>query len=147
MKISWGFGITVTIIIFLVSTIGLVYFTSTVDVNLVADNYYQKELDYQQKIDKINRANNLPEHLKIKASAGIIEFVFPKIFSLDKIGGTIDLYYPADKKMDAKYEIQLKNGYRLLLPTNNLKKGYWKVEVNWNSSDTLYFTEKRLMIK
>jgi len=147
MKISWGVGLTIFIIFFLLSTLGVVYYTTTVDVHLVADNYYEKELAYQQKINNTKRANDLSENLKIKAQKDIIKFTFPKLFDFKKISGTIYMYNPTDENMDEKINIKLLNGYEFLIPTNNMKKGYWKAEVNWSVGDTLFYTEKRLMVR
>jgi len=147
MKFSWGVGLTVFIILFLLIKLGIVYYTTTVDVHLVDDNYYEKELAYQQKIDNTKRANNLSENLKINAKKNIIKFTFPKLFDFKKISGTIYMYNPTDENMDKKINVKLSNGYELLVPTNNMKKGYWKAEVNWKVGDTLFYTEKRLMVR
>lgn len=147
MKISWGVGLTIFIIFFLLSTLGVVYYTTTVDVHLVADNYYEKELAYQQKINKTKRANDLSVNLKITDQKDIIKFNFPKQFDFRKIAGIIYLYNPTDEKMDEKINIHLLNGYQQLIPTDNMKKGYWKAEVNWNVGDTLFYTEKKLMVR
>ncbi len=147
MKISWGVSLTIFIVFFLLSTLGVVYYTTTVDVQLVTDNYYEQELVFQKRIDRMKRTEKLAEKLKILSSNQVIEFNFPKIFDYRNISGEIYLYNPADEKMDEKYKIHLVNGYQLLLPTDNMKKGYWKAEVNWNVGDTLFYTEKRLMVR
>ncbi len=53
-KIDWGKGITIVIILFLIITIGQVlaihYF---IDYDLVEEEYYEAEINYQDQINKI----------------------------------------------------------------------------------------------
>ena len=43
MKISWGIGITITIIVFMLISFWLIYFSFSQDVNLVSDDYYEAD--------------------------------------------------------------------------------------------------------
>ena len=64
MKISWGTGIAATYIIFVLATLGMTYAMMTKNVDLVSTNYYEKEIKYQEQIDKINNTSGLNDKLK-----------------------------------------------------------------------------------
>ncbi len=147
MKISWGTGIALTIIVFMLSSFGFIYFSFTQDVDLVEENYYEKEIKYQEQIERINRANALSEKVDIKISDSMLEVNFPAVFSADSVSGKILLYRPSKEKSDLLYEIKLNSENKLYIPTNNLSLGMWKVKVNWTAEGLDYYTEKIIMIR
>ena len=60
-KISWGTGIVIGIIIFVVLSVTMTVIFMMQDVNLVTDKYYENSLQYQDEIDKQNRTLALSE--------------------------------------------------------------------------------------
>jgi len=89
-KISWGTGITIVIVFFLIFTIVQVLIIHFyVDYDLVERDYYSAEIKYQSQIEKVNRTNELGQSLNIKIDKDFIEFDFPTIFQSDKISGMI----------------------------------------------------------
>ncbi|NOX17405.1 MAG: hypothetical protein GXO87_03875 [Chlorobi bacterium] len=146
-RISWGTGIALTIIIFMLTSFGFIYFSFSQDVNLVEDNYYEKEMKYQEQIERINRANALPEKLAIKIADSMLDVTFPTIFSPERISGKVHLYRPSAEKSDVFYEIKLNNKNKLFIPTDNLSLGMWKVKVSWAAEGLDYYNEKIIMIR
>lgn len=146
-KISWGTGISIVIILFLIITIGqaiaIHYF---VDYDLVVEEYYDEEIKYQSQIEKIKRTNNLPETLNIKLSNDFIEFEFPSIFQAEKISGIIIFYKPSDDLLDKKEIIELESNNKMYFATSELNTGLWKVKVDWEVDKVKYFNEKILMV-
>ena len=85
-KISWGTGITIVIVVFLLFTILQVLIIHFyVDYDLVEQDYYSAEIKYQSQIEKVNRTNELGQSLNIKIDKDFIEFDFPTIFHLIKL--------------------------------------------------------------
>ena len=81
MKISWGTGIWAVYGLFVLMILGLVGMSIVQKIDLVSDDYYEQEIRYQGKIDKINNAKQLTTPLKWEvAETGIT------------------LHYPADMK-------------------------------------------------
>lgn len=143
---SWGTKIAITYISFVVVTIGFVLFAMTKDVDLVTDNYYEKELVYQEQIDKMTRANSLSEKVKILKAGQSLSFIFPKEFNYYAVEGEIHLYRPADSKQDLIFPIQLDSSYQQIINTTQIGKGMWKLNVDWNVNQTTYFNEFRVMV-
>lgn len=147
MKISWGVGISITIIVFMLISIGFIYFAFNQEVNLVRDNYYEAEVQFDGKMESIKRTESLSEKLKINLLPENIEIKFPIIFSHDKITGNISLYRPSNRDMDIAIDIQPDSLNNQIINTSNMIRGMWKIQVEWNVDTISYYNEKILMVQ
>ncbi len=146
-KISWGTGISIVIILFLIITIGqAIAIHVFIDYDLVEEEYYEAEINYQSQIEKMERTNALPEALKIKLINQFIEFDFPSIFGDKTITGFINFYKPSDDLLDKTQAVKLSDENKMYFSTNELTTGLWKVKVNWEVSGIEYYNEKLLMV-
>ena len=146
MKISWGIGISAVYIIFVVVMVGTVIFSTTQETHLVTDDYYEKEIAYQEQIEKIERTKLLPEQLKIYIKEGLIFFDFPKAFESKTIGGSILFYRPSDRSKDFILPIELNNENEQFISTSKFQKGMWRLQVEWESGNDNYYNEQIIMI-
>ena len=146
MKINWGTGITIFYSLFVLTFVYLVYRSTQEDLNLVVDNYYEKDLQYQSHLDKLNNANTLLEDLKIyrNKEEEYIRFSFPKDFT--NIKGEILLYRASDQSKDLTTTIKLDDGNSQQISTKDLQKGYWKIKVDWEGNETAYFKSTTIQI-
>lgn len=146
MKISWGTKIAATYILFVIGVLIMVFVFMNQDVPLVTDNYYAKELEYQNQIDKINRTNQLEEPLQIINKQSSINFIFPKQFYYNTIAGTIHFYRPSDPAKDFAVKISADTSNTQIVSTNKFIKGVWKVKVDWEVNGMSFYNEKILMV-
>ena len=65
MKFNWGTGITLFYITFMFTMIFMVYQSTLVERNLVVENYYEKDLQYQSHLDKLKNSSTLKKDLGI----------------------------------------------------------------------------------
>jgi len=146
-KISWGTGISIVIILFLIFTIGQAIAIHTfIDYDLVEEEYYEAEINYQAQIEKMKRTNALPEALEIKLTTQFIEFNFPSIFEDKTISGFINFYKPSDDLLDKTQAVKLDEENKMYFATNELATGLWKVKVDWNVDGVEYYNKKLLMV-
>lgn len=130
----WAWGTVIVYCLFAGGTIGFVLFASTQKVELVSDDYYKKEVVYQQQIERINRTNALDESINwhISESRKTLDF----LFSLQLVkGGTITLYRPSESSQDKKFSINVMDGGGQHISLDGLSKGMWRVKVEWNGTD------------
>ena len=146
IKFNWGFGILVTIILFMGGITSLVVFSMNRDVNLVTKHYYKKELKYQKQIDKQKRTIKLGKEVNVDYLGNRIKFSFPGITEDDAVNGDIYFYRPSDEKKDFKIPIKLDKSGNQNLATKNIIKGYWRVQISWKLNKDEFYTEKSLMI-
>lgn len=100
MKWNWGTGIFVTYTVFVIIVVIHVIFFMNQKVELVTDNYYEKELKYQEQIDKINNTNSLKDELKLEQDAKSIRLLFPGLYTNGILKGEIYFYKPSDSGKD-----------------------------------------------
>ncbi len=147
MKFSWGKKITVLYVGFVLFLLIAVLFSFRQELNMVTDNYYEKELVYQQQIDKENRYAKLSEKPTMFFNNKILTFNFPKSFDYNKVGGKIHLYRPSDYKKDVVLPLQLDNLNKQEIGLQSIEKGLWRVKLDWYYDNITYYSEYNLMVE
>lgn len=146
MKINWGTGIIIAIIAFMSFILFFVVKMSSnkkYSYDLVSDNYYQKELLYQQEIDATQNAAKLKENITLKRTTEGLLIYFPKDLSSDEIKGKVFLYRPSNKQLDFEIPISSSNTY-LLVPEERLLDGRWNIIIKWKIKDKDYLFKEEL---
>lgn len=145
LKISWPTGIVIALSAFIIFILSFVYkavFVPGYDHHLVSDDYYKDEMNYQQEIDKLNKAAALNEDVTLTKVAEGLLIKFPKEFDPEKIGGTISFQRPSNEKIDFQLPIKLTTD-DYLISENNLAQGIWNVKIEWTYNNNTYlFKEK-----
>lgn len=147
MKINWGKGIVIAIVLFIGFILYFVISMSTDEKfshDLVTEKYYEKELKYQDRIDAAKNAQGLGEKVAIKKTADGLVLRFPEIFKEKTVKGKVFLYRPSDKQLDFEISFSKTNNY-LLVPDQSLLGGRWNIsiEIAYQKKDYL-FTEEIL---
>ena len=147
IKINWGTGIVIALALMMSGMLVLVYIATSQDYSLVEKDYYQKEIAYQQQIDKINNAAGLKEKISCTQKVNGLEICFPHFFDTDTLQGTIHLYSPLSSKNDRTVPIRLDGNLSQLVSIDNLPKGKYKVKVDWTARQTPYYEELEIFLK
>ena len=143
-RINWGTGILITIIIFMSITVLTGIYLMNQDVQLVTDNYYEKDLKYQNQIDKLNRTAALEEKVEIKFDGLAVELVFPTSFDKSKLSGEIYFYRPSDRKKDFTIPLTLNSEAGQIIPVTRIDKGFWRIKLSWTSDGIEYYNERAI---
>jgi hypothetical protein len=147
MKINWGTGIVIAFISFIGFILYLVITMSTnkkYEHDLVTEEYYKEELQYQNEINKLNNAKNLNTNIVYnKTNEGIV-IQFPKDFDAEKITGKMFLYRPSNKQLDFETTISLSKTY-LLIPDKRLVDGRWDIKIDWQYNGKNYLYKKSII--
>lgn len=146
-RVNWGTGIVIAFAIFMGGTISTAVYLMNQDVDLVADDYYDQEIKYQQQIDRIKRTKKLDEKNIIAFNGTLINVTIPTSFLNRDLTGEIYLYRPSDEKSDIEIPLHTDSLGVQVIPVNSLKKGLWKVKVNWLTDEMEYFAEERIFIQ
>lgn len=147
MKLNWGKGIFITIILFVVIVFIMVGISITRHVDLVANNYYEKEIKYQEQIDLLKKTNTLKENAKIDYDGANVNISFPKNLDINSLKGTISFYRPSDSNKDFGMQINADENGTMKIGSEKFSKGLWKVQINWESAGDKYFTGQTLLIQ
>jgi nitrogen fixation protein FixH len=124
----------------------MVYQSTLVERNLVVENYYEKDLQYQSHLDKLKNSSTLKKDLGIfqNKEEKYLRFSFPK--ELADIKGDILFYRPSDSSKDFNTEIKINDEHELRIPTSELQSGVWKIKVNWEGDKRSYYKEATIQI-
>lgn len=144
MKINWGTGLVIGLVLFIAFIMFFVVKMSTDEKyshDLVTEEYYKRDLAYQEEIDAEENLNNYAEKMTSSKTDAGWQIVFPSDMDPTKIKGTVFLYRPSNKQLDFDFPIEL-SGSNLLIPDNRLLDGRWNITVAWNykGEDFLYKT-------
>ena len=147
IKINWGTGIVIAFVIFMGGTISTAVFLMNKDVNLVADDYYDQEINYQQHINRMERTSQLEEKQIIFFDGSTVKITIPKVLVSKRLSGEIYFYRPSDSNSDIKITLIPDTSGLQVIPVERLEKGYWKIKVSWLSNGKDYFSEDRILIQ
>ena len=146
MKFNWGTGIVIAIVSFMAFILYFVVMMSTTKSashDLVTEEYYQQELNYQNEINAYNNAKEKSKTLLIKKTTKGISILFPKNLELQNIKGTVSFYRPSNKKLDFDVEISLTDPL-LLIPDTKLLDGRWDIKVWWQYQGKPYLQKEKI---
>jgi hypothetical protein len=148
MKVHFKFlhGVLLAIIIPIALLIIFIIFSNHNMLDLVENDYYQKELNYQSQIDRETRTNKLEQNVIIYIEDKIVTFQFPSIFSPEKINGEIIFFRPSNSNNDFNTPISLNKFGIQSIGTESIPEGVWIIKVFWNNQLDKYYTEKRIFV-
>ena len=110
---------------------------------LVTPDYYEQELQYQQRIDQKGRADALNNHpILLKQSKGI-KIEFPSNWDSNYIKGDVWIYCTNDQKKDLKQSFKLNSGERIVT-LNYTTHGVRLVKISWEIAGIKYYTEEKI---
>jgi hypothetical protein len=143
---NWGHKIIIVYVVFVAGMLFLVYKSSTQNTELVTEDYYAKELVYQQKIDEIKRTSLLSAPVNIKVINHEVTIYFPKDLAAKKIIGEVTLYCPSDQKKDIHQQFTVTDSaVSIIMPGNY--HGLYYVKINWGAEGINYYYEQKIIIK
>jgi len=146
IKISWPAAIIIALgsfIIFILSFVYKAVFVPGYEHHLVSEEYYLDTVNYQQEIDKLNKAAELKENITLKKVATGLQINFPLEFDPTKITGTISFQRLSNEKIDFELPIHLKTN-QFLIKDQNLIEGRWDVKIEWTANNNTYLLKEKI---
>jgi len=147
MKFNWGTGIFIVIVLFILAVVAFLIYVSNLDIKMVEDNYYDKELAYQDRIDKLNNTDSLPWKIYFKQEPGIIIIQFPQLDTVLTPAGTILFYRPSDPEKDFSFPLQLNDSSLQVIDITGINKGKWVIKLDWEMGGKEYYYEEEVFIE
>lgn len=138
---NWGTRIALFYGAFVVFMLFMVYLAFNQDFDLVADDYYEQEIAYQDRIDQMTSANEDGQKVEIKKSTSGYDLVFAGKANDVKL----HFFRPSDDTKDIileKAEVESV----LSVPFTQLIPGKYLVKVEWKVDGKTYFQEQDLFV-
>lgn len=140
---DWGKGILLTIVAFVGFIMTLVVISVRQDdIHLVTENYYEKEINYQQQIEREKSTSTLDrEVLLFDAQSKSMLLDLP-------LGakGSLQLFRPSDARLDREVQLEITSEGKMKVPLEDLKSGYWRFQLTWTENGMDYYEEKKITL-
>jgi hypothetical protein len=144
MKMNWGTGIALVYVTFAVSMVGVVFASRKHDPGLVQKDYYELDLNYQDRLDRKQNAESLPVKPEVKYDGGnhSITVSFPE--NMENAVGMAKFYRSTTTTDD--FTVSFSDGKTLVQDASGLSSGRWHIEIEWKAGDTPYFWESSFFV-
>lgn len=144
MKINWGFGIALTALAFVAFMLSLVYRCSREEVDLVSEKYYENELRYQERIDRLRNAASSGQKVAIAQSESAVKLTFPADGRGSKVAGSVAFYRPDDSHLDFSLPVSLDRASAQVIPVKGRQHGRWQIQITWEADGVPYYQEQEI---
>ena len=143
---NWGARITVSFIVFAMVIFTMVFISMNQDINLVAEDYYKQEIEYEDQIQRERNTQSLeePPVITLDRNAQQAVISFPEELTGQIKEGYIHLYRPSDSRLDKRFKLALDDQGIQRISMKGQNKGMWKAKLYWEDYDLEYYQEKTL---
>jgi nitrogen fixation protein FixH len=115
--------------------------------DLVADNYYENEVRYQEQLDRLNRTQTLATQIAVNYDAARRSIVIAlPVAHAHGVSGSIHLYRPSDARLDRDVPLAIDAEGLQRLDARRLLVGLWKVRVKWNVGGEEFFFDQPVVV-
>lgn len=144
---NWGTGIVLAFIGFIAFILFFVIrmnMDQRADHDLVTEEYYKQELEYQKEIDAEKNARSLGGALKYERTEEGLYVTLPEKLQKSNSEGTMSLYRPSNKHLDFDLPIRLSKAH-LLIPDNRLLDGRWDIKLQIEHEGKNYLFKDKIV--
>jgi len=144
----WMWGLTATIVASIVFFVGFAIWTFQDDVELVYDNYYEKDVVFDQQIKRVARTGALllKPVLNYNQTTQMLAVKFPLALGHAPTTGEVLLFRPADLHKDRLFPLELIGDSLQTISLPDMVSGLWRIKLNWTSGGEEYYLEQSLMV-
>ena len=142
-----GHKIAIVIVIFLVGMLSMVYFALQQTNEMIDDQYYQKEMAYQQVIDAQQNLQDISDDNLVSQTMYEMVFTLPTgtYEKLEK--GNIELIRNDSKSKDVQLAIVPNGSNRRVIAKSTLSKGIYKARIRWTSDKKEFYKEESVYVQ
>lgn len=140
---NWGKGIIVAFVLFFGVIFTLAYISMNTEFSLVADNYYEQELAYEDQLVRIRNVNNLAEkpEFSIDRSALKVRLQFPESLAQGIKEGKVKFYRASSSRHDKEEALILDKEFGFEQDIAQFVIGAWKIQLSWTDGENEYYKE------
>ena len=141
MTFNWGHKLTLGFIAFAGMIVYMVVQSMNTRYEMVSNEYYKDELQYQQVIDGASRANQLSSKATVTQQNDELVIQLPVEMQQKTITGTLWLYNATDSKKDKKMALELNDHATQTIDSRLLLPGNYTAKLSWESNGETYYSE------
>ncbi|MFT6000703.1 MAG: hypothetical protein ACI81P_003166 [Neolewinella sp.] len=145
MKFNWGHGIAVFYSFFVLTLIVVVVKSRTFDNSLVTEEYYARDINYQQEYDRRQNSEDLAQSVRLEKVADNYRIIFPDALA-PSTKGTLLFYRPSSKLHDRLVKIVVDEAGGMNLSLTGLEPGFYRAILEWSAEGKDYWDEFTLTV-
>lgn len=135
------------LVVFAILTIAFVIWSTGLSWSLESETYYQDGIEYQDQINRMERASELRDKIVVEQINNAIEISFREIFVDENIEGFVTLFRPSDHSLDRTYRLSLDAEWKFRIPSGDIPvKGLWRIKIAWKTEGKKYFIQKNIFL-
>lgn len=141
---NWGNRIVVAFVLFAAFILYMVVRAFQQDFDLVADDYYAQEINYQQKLVQKANLENLVTKVLLVQGKESITMTFPEGHEPN---GEVHFYHPSTELFDQKVPINTDAANQQEFGKDSLITGSYRINITWESDGKEYFQQEQVFIQ
>lgn len=146
-KFQWSHGIVAAFIIFIGFLFIMLWVALHSNIDLVTDNYYEKELQYQTHIDVVKNSREINKEMSVTASGKEIFLEFPHLAPASEYSGNIFFFRPSNKSQDFNVPVVIDSSFSQKISMKNYYTGMWRVKISWAVQGKKYYYEQPIIVQ
>jgi hypothetical protein len=128
---NWGRGIIIGMGLFMTFITVLVVILMSKNVDLESEDYYQREINYEQELTAMRNANQQDHRISVGLSGEYVVVQVPDSVNFTNV--SVYLRRPNNSNDDQFFK--LNNSKNLLIPVSKLHKGNYGIEISYYVGD------------
>ena len=146
MKFHFGHGIAATLIAFAMLLGWFLFRAIQTSESLVTEDYYGKELRFQDDIDMLERAAAHGEIVRMEVTGQQLHITFPAVLKGEAITGTLELMRPNDARADQLITIEADTSGTCMLDAAEWPRGLYRARLDWRARGEDHLSQQRLVV-
>jgi hypothetical protein len=146
MKFTWGNAIFLVMTAFILLMTSFMIRAASNQEELVAENYYEQEVKYQQQIDKLNNTGSLSDDVLMEIVGTELIITFPAEVKGMTLSGELYLQRPSDSRADARIPVRVDAHGRMTVPVDQRLKGAYNALLEWKAGENEYLSLDRIHV-
>jgi hypothetical protein len=141
---NWGVRIAIIYGSFVLGILTMVSMAMNQKIDLVSEDYYAKELKFQEQINHTENALNIP--IASSVNKRTVTLQFPVAFHNQSITGEILFFRPSDSEKDIQFPLMPDAEGAQVIQSEKLIKGLYKMKISWALKNKKYYQQKVVVL-
>lgn len=141
-NMNWGKGIIIVMSAFVVFILTLVFTLMSNRVDLTSEDYYKREVGFQNEIDAKKLGEPYLTNLQVRQAKDSLYISFKD--SVPSFIGTVEFIRPSNQKLDKTF---VWKGTSFAIFKNQLEKGLYKIRLDFTKNKDKILLETEIVIQ
>lgn len=144
---NWGYKILIVIIAFMVAILSMVFVAFRQTNDMLDENYYEKEMNYQSLIDAAQNLNIVNDSILINQNESYIIVHVPRTLISNFEQGNLTFLRIDDKRKDFTFDFKPNEEGILQIEKFKFIPGAYKARMKWRNLGKDYYREQNLIVE